>query len=434
MQTRPGIGDFSARRLRGIKIHPSAQMRIIVLSAPLLFAIMSWDLSQSAGNVSILKFFSVPVLFAEFLVVLCAHASGFGFRDLWALLPRRAALGAAALFLLAGASLLRPGPGTIIGLLELASWCLHGLFGLSCYAILTRSAGASGETDRQLWAGIAAALLPFCVLVIAFAVRALSVPDFDWGHFGLASTNVRHLGYYSLVGATLSIGLAVTAGGRCQMMLWILAAGILLGLSIWSGSRGPLAAFAMSLVAGAMLLRRARRLRLFAIAAGGVLVAVPIAAIWTPPAPQYGLARIVGSIGPERQQSVDALSSGRVTLWKRSGEAIAKRPLFGHGQGRFRRALADNAFNHPHNVMLQTAFQWGAVGAALFLALLLWALTKAGKAAWKSGERALPPIMMIAGLLTMSLYDGAMFYPYPLMMLVLGMTALIARDALGLSG
>lgn len=431
MQTRLRIGDFSAARLRGIKVDPVAQMRVIVLSAPLLFAIMSWDLSQSAGNVSILKFFSVPVLFAEFLVVLRAHASGFGFRDLCAPLRRRTALGAAALFVIAGASLLRPGPGTVIGLLELASWCLHGLFGLACYALLTRSPGMSDESERRLWTGAAGALLPFCVLVVGFAVQALSVPEFDWGHFGLASTNVRHLGYYSLIGASLALGLSVTSRGRLESRLWVAVAGILLGLSLWSGSRGPLVALAVSLVAGTALLPRGRRLRLCAAAAGSVLLAVPVAAIWTPPAPQYGLARIIGSLGPERQQSVDTLSSGRVTLWKRSGEAILKRPLFGHGQGRFRRALADNAFNHPHNILLQTAFQWGAAGALLFLALLCRALTRAAKAAWMSGERAVPPVMMIAGLLTMSLYDGAMFYPYPVMMLTLGLAALMARGAGG---
>ncbi|ROZ68611.1 O-antigen ligase [Ramlibacter sp. WS9] len=120
------------------------------------------------------------------------------------------------------------------------------------------------------------------------------------------------------------------------------------------------------------------RLRPAALAAPLLLVA---AMLWLPTEFRDRAAAVVSEAQAYQRGDVKPTSSGlRLTYWRRSVEAFAERPILGHGVGswntEFRRLEGTHLrsevqnLRNPHQEYLMWAVQLGAVGVALFLALL----------------------------------------------------------------
>ena len=115
-------------------------------------------------------------------------------------------------------------------------------------------------------------------------------------------------------------------------------------------------------------------------------------------------------------------------MWADTLETIAERPVFGFGEGQFRKVAdaSHGRFNHPHNIVLQLLVQWGIVGAILAVALLYRVIARAHLAARRSVRDLLPAWMVTVAVLTLAMYEGAMFHPYPLSVLALALAYLLS--------
>jgi len=97
----------------------------------------------------------------------------------------------------------------------------------------------------------------------------------------------------------------------------------------------------------------------------------------------------------------------RLALWNYTAERIRERPATGHGFGRMilapemKRALGDPLLTHAHNVFVSQWLQTGAIGAALFVALLV-------RLAWRYAAylRARDDALAFVGLVGLALLAG----------------------------
>jgi O-antigen ligase len=140
---------------------------------------------------------------------------------------------------------------------------------------------------------------------------------------------------------------------------------------------------------------------------------------------QWGLylawLKLIGEAG------LDDFTSRRTELWEQTIAAIGRSPLIGHGEGQFRSQIPASLgrLNHPHNAILQFLYQWGILGTA-FLALMVVPTILAGwRAARADAGVVLPAAGAIVGLGAMSMLDGPLNYPFPIMVVIIGL-AMIA--------
>lgn len=117
-------------------------------------------------------------------------------------------------------------------------------------------------------------------------------------------------------------------------------------------------------------------------------------------------------------ESVNRLSSGRITLWLATIDSLRNNIWFGLGpQGYF--LMENRTFGvQPHNVLMQFLIEWGVVGTLLFLLLLFKAAWFGFKQHILSKENYLSPSALAAGavICTLSinaLTDGTYYHPQP---------------------
>jgi O-antigen ligase len=205
---------------------------------------------------------------------------------------------------------------------------------------------------------------------------------------------------------------------------------ISLGLSFWSGTRAAVVSVATALSIAAALntvIRTRKALTTITIAAFG---GAALSLVSVPPDPSYGIFRMTSALGTG---DINQISSRRWEIWKLAWLQIAERPLLGHGAA----AVDAPGFTptgkvvQPHNSVLQMLLQWGAIGAVCFFSLIgaLW--LRMSRALARDPEAHLGMFLIATGLLVQSLFEGMLFFPYPVMMTVfaLAASAAITRPA-----
>ncbi|MBY8826469.1 O-antigen ligase family protein [Sphingomonas colocasiae] len=398
---------------------------LMVAAMPPFFALSSWAVMTFAPSLlGPLNRYSLPVLAIEMAVVLLAAFKGGGLVAALSALGRPARLLLMALGGVAAGSAMFAAdvPAALFGTYIVF---LHILFGSAVLSLLKN--GAAPDDGRYQW-WILTGLIAFLVIIAAYVARSWGIGDHQWFLFGIAASNVRQLGFYSAIGALLALGLAATDGdGKMRWRLLAVSA-MLCALSFWSGTRSSLLAIAAAVPVSLAALPRIRRpLALAGLCVsllGGMVIAWPLPA----PSPNYGVVRIVSSTQAARD-GVNAMSSGRLAMWRGTLREIARRPWFGHGEGQFRQQVPESGgvFNHPHNIALQLLFQWGVVGTLLSLSLGALLFVRLITAARAAQAEALPPLLVITGLLVYSLYEGTLFHPYPLAMAAFMIAVIMSR-------
>ncbi|MDT9598008.1 O-antigen ligase family protein [Sphingosinicella rhizophila] len=382
--------------------------------APFIFASVTWD---PWGNNSllqaILRSLSLPITIIEMIVIFFALMTGLRLASSFRRMPVWVRIVLAILIAIALLTTIFVAQDRAAATVRTYAWAIHLLFGFSlCDLFETRWS----QLRPFVWPSVVGGTLLYMLAVIALV---LAIPDeqlFNWKGFGLGVTHIRQVAFYSIVGAGASLGLAAITNNRFYYWAAIVAATLLLALSFWSGTRGSLLAVFVAFGTGWILLRPMRNW-----AAIGALVASYTAGgllslAHQPPHPFYGLFRISRSTAVT---GADKLATGRLTQWQESARAIWDRPLFGYGESQYGHAVPGwDQFNHPHNIFLQLLIQWGMLGAACFLALTAYLGWHFVKRAQDGSPQAIPAFLAAAGLATMSLYEGSLYHPYPVMMLV----------------
>lgn len=219
--------------------------------------------------------------------------------------------------------------------------------------------------------------------------------------------NIRRL---AMTVGLMSVFLYRDAGYRqSEQWLFVLARIIGLSLLFWSGSRGAILSWLLAFLTFIWLTGQWSALRGWLLE---VIVAVALALWFDVGNPSMGFlnAFFRSGIGAS---GIDGMSSGRLSLWLKTLDALHKPgvALFGAGGNGFvrLRLMFDQIF-HPHNIGLQVLADWGAGG---FL-LLLW-LVRQGmpeRSAWKASKDSMTGLgaaLMVFLLLT-GLLDGGLYH------------------------
>ena len=129
--------------------------------------------------------------------------------------------------------------------------------------------------------------------------------------------------------------------------------------------------------------------------------------------------------------AAEDISSGRTRRLEGGLAGDFKRPLFGYGEGQFGFVVPQpqGIYLHPHNVLLQLLFQWGISGTVISLLLMILLFRRCLGKFYADPLTTVPALMVSIALAVMSLFDGALFHTYPLMMFSLSVALIAAAKA-----
>ena len=234
------------------------------------------------------------------------------------------------------------------------------------------------------------------MLLVGVAVSGIAVALVSLGHllanaeslFGLYAFkharppvlspfgNPNHLSGFLTLGATATLGVALSATERHRAWFWGLGYVVTGAVVLLSLSRGGIVSFVFGQVLlGLLLLRnresgeRRRRELLRAPSFVWVAVAViSVAFVGVYLAAEQLLAEL------ETADSIEKISSSKIELWPPFFEAVKAYPLAGMGRGAFESAFtrfqlegSSGIFTHPENVVLQLLAEFGLVPGLLLM-------------------------------------------------------------------
>ena len=186
-------------------------------------------------------------------------------------------------------------------------------------------------------------------------------------------------------------------------------------------------AYFVMLAAALVLFRPMRSAKTLATIALAIIAASVLSQIV--PAPDHESFNVIARLLGLKSGSVEELSSGRTEFWRQTWHAIIAQPFIGHGGSQFRLQVpvAVGNYNHPHNSVLQFAYDWGVIGAAAILSLITLSMIELGKMAVAEGNRLVSPFLAAFSMAVFSLIDGVFYYNLPIMLFLTCAAAIMAQ-------
>lgn len=376
---------------------------VVIGFAPVILFLLNWEAENMGRLADALRNYTAPVLLSELFVIVVALREGF--IKSWSELrpPRMALIALAVLIAVAvGTAAISP-PAQFAAVSRTIYWIVHLLFGFSIAFLCKRVFDASDL--------IVAYLAGFAALAVAFTIWAAGAigRPIDWTWDLPSFLHLRHLGIYATPMIALCIGLMATIRGRAVWAGAFLLAVTGFALALWTGSRGPVAAIGVTMVAGAIVSPDMRRPAVWVGVAASLAVAAFIVALLPVPAPHLGVLRTVTAT----TQTAD-MTTGRTYLWSLVAQAIEQRPLFGYGEGQMKAVAHYGRMAQPHNIVLQVLLAWGIVGLICSLVLAYSFVRMAVPVIRRNAAQALAPILAMISLLALSMLDAALYHILPL--------------------
>ena len=281
---------------------------------------------------------------------------------------------------------------------------------------------SSSNFDTKRYFGV---MMTGVFLYVAYIILIIAmIPDYAAFYWlgGLPSaTNVRHIGNYVAILSIAAIGLFLFAKNPNQWHI-VAAIFVITAFLAWTGSRAAFVGLIVALPTAIYVVRHKVSATRIGILAATMIVAV-LATIPLPtPNPSYGVMRMINA--SDVRQSSD-ISSSRTIVWQHTIEEIAQAPLLGHGAGRFlgnMDAKYRYDLDNPHNFILQFGYDWGILGLAVALLLLILGSVRLFKLPTISPLATFCAVSGLMLMLSIGMLEG-MFY-HPLKMLLA--SALIA--------
>ncbi|MBP7952485.1 MAG: O-antigen ligase family protein [Sphingorhabdus sp.] len=389
----------------------------LIAAVPALLALVTWDYDgQMSGAWFALRHFSIPATMAELFVIFVALRSGLHLGLLWRALPNLAKAAAALWVLFALISVIFPADARAesamaYSIFILLRFVMHGLFLAALVHLIDGAKGFYAEKWLQI---ITAGIIAYVAILAIFALTLPDPAQFPWTYRMPSATNIRQIANVIAIPAAAPTALILFGAASRRWAYTALLFVILLFLS-WSGSRGALLALAAATCAALLLFRHMPPVKSLLSIIGAYCFAAAASLALPLPNGSFGLYRFAEKIA----DSAD-VSSGRIDIWRNTLTEIANSPWLGHGSGHFNgnmRAIYGFDFNHPHNFILQFAYDWGILGAlaaALMLALLGVAIFK--RSAGRANLAGFAAMASFLTLMAIGLIDGALFYPLTIMM------------------
>lgn len=401
---------------------PTSENRHLVFSillgaTPLLMALAPMAFTPDlAGWQVFLRAHAFIVLAIELAVIFLLMRGGGSVLHGWNMLPSLSRWAIFALALISISVSFQPDKDHLAGAIGLSRAAFAGLFALA----LLGSDGFGDRHWRSLWIALAIGAFAYFGLFSVY-VTVNNLNDAQWIMQFPGFNNIRHVAFLGLVafgGGLACLLLADRKPGASRRAIMMLPIGVAaMALVLWTGSRGPLLAISFAAICCLILFSESRRaILIYAMLCFGLGIA--IASILPIPNPIYGILQAFG-IADVSAENLNRASSGRIEVWLYTIEEAMKRPFFGWGVNQYAHFLPDGRERlfHPHNYPVQLLFASGFVGAFLVIAA-------AGTLVWQrrgfiQGRAQKFNAIIAATLLLYSLYDGILYFSYPMMIFVL---------------
>ena len=406
----------------------SAYIWIGVLCAlPVLTAWLSFAPSGQFSYAQLVaRQFWLPSNLFELATIIFALSSGLSIQKLWLTLGRNTKLLAsvwlASVFL---ATIFAEYPAA--AMLSLVSWMTHALFAMAALYLFRMWRDIDHPDVITAFSNAMPVGAALYVLTIAIFMAVVGTSaDFDWMSSQPGFPHIRHSGYFLMPAMALSTGMIATCSGRQKFLHTVLLA-ISFGFAIWIGSRGPLMAYFVMLAAAMLVFRSMRNPKTLGYIAMAVVAATLLSQAL--PTPDHDAFNVVARLLGLKSGTAEELSTGRTEFWRQTWHAIMAQPFIGHGGGQFRLQVpvAVATFNHPHDSVLQFAYEWGLIGAGAILSLLALAIFKLGRIAIADANGLLAPFLALFSMAVFSLIDGVFYYNLPIMLFLTCAAAIVAR-------
>jgi len=303
-----------------------------------------------------------------------------------------------------------------ISMISTMVWFIHiGFFGAVYFLIHHWEIYQKENFYFNVSSILSIASVSVTILIVIYTFIIGHDAKYDWVSALPGFSNVRHIGYIQLIGASLSVGaLALHYNKWFHTLLLI----INLVLIIWFGSRGVFFAILLAIVLNPFLLKKCRNIKYIILLGMSFLIALILSQLVpTPPSDSYN---ILNRFDDRKIENVQNITSGRTELWKDAVSMTLEKPFIGNGtdQYKYTAPAAQGASRHPHNFILQIFFEWGFIGGLSFL-FLLFQMARQIFQNTLNGLSYPPYIMTLLAVMIFGMIDGIIFYALPIAMLSL---------------
>ncbi len=273
-------------------------------------------------------------------------------------------------------------------------------------------------------------------LVIGFSLHAILIvattpfmpPEphylFLNGPPGIFQVRLWGMVLVGVIGA--GIGLTLQSQGRERALLWM-ALILLTAAMFWSGTRASVLSLPGSAIFGLLVLPRVTT-KLLPVMIGTFIAGAGLSLLLEAPAPSWGMLN--SYVETVTASGADALSAGRISLWKETVRLISEAPLFGHGFDHFRwlDQASETNFVHPHNSPLHILVSFGLIGGtALILLILMFWIQSIRNVRSNPSPVMTGAFFGLNGLLIFSLVDAVFYHVDTLILLAVFFAILLAN-------
>lgn len=217
-------------------------------------------------------------------------------------------------------------------------------------------------------------------------------------------TNPIWLGRLTGMGLLIAVFFVIHADGARQFLA-LGAVPVLAVAFLASGSRGPVLGLLLGfgvLIGSLLALERPVWRRLPLVLTAIVLAAVVVSQFAPSDAVQRAASVLLG------EETLQDSSNGRLEIWEHALRAFLDHPWVGVGTGGFQ--AIDPVAVYPHNLLLETAVEWGLAGLLALVAAIGLGVAVLGRALrWGSGQSlalAVAVFALLAAALTNAMFSG----------------------------
>jgi O-antigen ligase len=413
-------GHMDNRIARAIGIFAA----LLIGMTPVWMVLAPLDItSHPVGWQVFVRMHSFIVPFVQLVVVVTVMAIGFSPFGSIRTLPRITKIGLFIWAAIATTVSFQPDKDHLsasIGLMKLA------IAGLVLLALIDLRSLFRTRLLLTIWIAVGFGMI-FYVVLWTLHIAMLSPQGDEWVIRIPGVNNVRHTGYFAFAGFTAGLMCLITfQRSPITAFRWglpLLFGSVSVGLSLWTGSRGPLLASVTTAFMVFCIARPLRR-RVVGFFLGSAVAALVVVSALPVPHEIYGISGATGAADISAETEHDA-SSGRKELWANTVGKIVQRPFFGWGLHQFAELgpSAPGRFFHPHNLPLQMLFSGGVASVVLTFFIFFPAL-KTWQWPYRRGIGA-AAVSCLVGMLAYSMYDGALFFSYPIMIFLLAIATSI---------
>lgn len=400
---------------------PQIGVVLAIAACPALMAIVPWDFGPDMTRYrAVIRGFSLTPTLIQLIVIFIGMQNGLSIVSAWRGLPRVTQF---ALPLLAVLCMIpwftgAEDPGRIP--MAIIVFLIHVIFALFIFQLIS----GFWDPQRKLLAKYTAlGVVGYCVIWGVSLLFFVPV-GLGWMQLVPGVTHVRGLSFFVVCGFFMALAslpeMPADKSYARKYIIATLAGFVSVLLAFWSGSRGSIFA-----VLGALVI-------LFWIATDRRIVILKfsflafffgaIASLLLPiPHQSYGIIRFT-----LLTSDVTHLSSGRTTIWLETMAKIMERPILGWGLDQFQLIQFESfrGYRQPHNILLQSLLSIGFVGSTILAAAIV-PLIKKARLQFDSLVRV-SALGMVAATCIFAIYDAALYYNYPLMMLAVAIALAFA--------